>query len=1022
MKYQMFFILVLEQNAHLCQMKRYLLLLFILPSLMAQKSYFQQEVNHEISVKLNDVKHELSAFETVTYINHSPDTLKFIYFHLWANAYKDNSTALVKQKLSQGSRDLYFAKDSDRGFIDSLDFKVNNVSQKIEYDKDNIDICKVFLDQSLPPGQAVIITTPFHVKIPNARFSRLGHTGQAYYVTQWFPKPAVYDMNGWNQMPYLDQGEFYSEFGDYDVSITLPKNYVMGATGNRQENDAENAFLLQKVKETESKIAKLGSGYKADMSFPESDAEYKTIRFRQEKVHDFAWFADKRFNILRGEMLLPHTKRSVNTWSYFTDANIDLWKNSISYLSDATFYYSLWNGDYAYDNVSAVDGTIAAGGGMEYPTITIIGQASSPFELDVVITHEVGHNWFYGMLGSNERKNPWMDEGINSFNELRYVKTKYPGATLGNILGQDSGFSLLHLNRFKHYNSYYMLYLLVARQNSDQADNLPSEKYSELNYGAIVYSKTAVLFNYLMSYMGENDFDIAMQFYFDQCKFKHPRPSDLRKTLEYFSEKDLSWFFNCLLGSTLKLDYKISSYRREENGSYMINVKNAGDIKGPVALCGVKDNKVVGIVWYDGFEGSKELAFPPAEVDYFRIDYNEVSPDVRRKNNTLYTKGLFRKTEPLQLDFISLDEPYKSQVFLSPAAGYNVYNGFMIGAAYTNHELLEKCFETELVPLYGTKNNTLAGLFNARWNYHPYRFFRGINIGVRGSRFGYGDDFDYLVHKNYTKIAPYVNFDFKKKNEASRYQHRLTYRYVIVDRERFTSFTTSGDSSHKDFIYGVHDVLYQFLGDNGLHPFTAKFNYQANSDMQKLFATYTQNFYVSKSKYFELRLFAGAFLYNNPQGSIIDYRFRTSGWNGSQDYLYDYFFSARNQTTGIGAAKMIENDGALKAFSYEGQTNKWLVSLNVKSPKIFKLPLLVFADIATCASDGYVKNPLFFDIGIDLVLWRDIFEVFLPLGMSSQFTNYNSLYNKTTIFQQVRFTLNIHKLNVFDQLKQAIQF
>jgi hypothetical protein len=999
-------------------MKKWVLLLFISQIAFSQKTYFQQQVDYTINVKLNDVKHTLSANESIVYYNNSLDTLKFIYFHLWANAYKDNNSALAKQFLQQGNRSFYFAKEQDRGYIDSLDFKADNQSLKIEYDKNNPDICKVFLIQALAPGQKTIITTPFKVKIPSASFSRLGHDNQAYYITQWYPKPAVYDAGGWNQMPYLDQGEFYAEFGSFDVSITLPKNYVLAATGDRYDNEAEENFLLQKSIATEKKIRLLDSNLlKRDMSFPKSDTALKTVRFKQNNVHDFAWFTDKRYNVLRGEMVLPHTKTSVNTWAFFTDANIDLWRNAIEYISDATYYYSLWNGDYAYNNVTAVDGTIAAGGGMEYPNITIIGETSTAFELDMLITHEVGHNWFYGMLGSNERKSAWMDEGINSFNELRYVRKKYPNATLATVLGRDSTFGLLHVNKYKQAYSYYWLYAMSAKQDEDQPCALPSEAFSEMNYGAIVYSKTAILFNYLMSYMGENDFDIAMQFYFNQCKFKHPKPADLRKTLEYFSEKNLSWFFDDLIATTKKLDYKVTSVKKETDGSYSVNVKNVGNVTGPVSLYGLNKKELVGMVWYDGFKGSKTLLFPPAEITSFKIDYNEAMPDINRKNNTIRTRGLFRKTEPLKPEFIAaVDNPYKTQLFYSPIMGYNLYNGYMLGLAYYNHVFFEKKFETELAPMYAFGNKNITGIANAKINIHPKGIFSTINIDVKTQRFAYEQN---VFTNNYNKLAPYINLDFKKKYATSLFQHRLTYRYVEIVKD-----VLGEDYNQHSINYGVHDLLYQFANSNALYPTLIKVNGQVNGDMQKISVTLLQKIFVNRTKYFEIRAFAGKMNLQHDNG-YVPYYFKLSGTRGDNDYMYDNLYFGRAEQGGIAAAQFTENDGAFKVYTYLGQTNNWLATLNIKSPKLFKLPLLLYADIGTCAPDGLAnpKQNIFYDAGIDIVIARDIFEIFVPLAISQNIQDHNNFIGtKNGIFQQIRFVLNLNKVNPFGLIKQAISF
>jgi hypothetical protein len=556
----------------------------------AQQNYFQQEVNYTIDVSLNDVTHELSAFEKIQYINNSKSSLDFIYFHLWANAYKNNETALAKQLLENGETKMHFAKPNDLGYIDSLNFQVNGLPIKWEFDKEHIDICKLILNTPIKPGDTITITTPFHVKLPSAKISRLGHIDQAYAITQWYPKPAVFDREGWHPMPYLNQGEFYSEFGSYDVKITLPKNYVLAATGDRIDEAEEDQWLLNKVEETKQLIEQ--KKYSNDNSFPASSKELKTIQFKQYRVHDFAWFADKRFHALKGKILLPKSGKEVDSWAFFTNNEIELWEKSIEYINDATLFYSNMNGDYPYNHVTAVDGTISAGGGMEYPNITIIGESGNAMTLETTIMHEVGHNWFYGILGSNERKYPFMDEGLNSFYEMRYIRAKYPNLTLASLIGKDSTFNFLGLNKFKHKAEYEFAYLLAARKNIDQPIATAAKDFTEYNYGGIVYSKSALAFDYLMNYLGKEKFDEAMHFYFEEWKFEHPTPEDLIKTLQYYLNADLHWFVEELIITNKKLDYKIISHKQLEDKSHAILVKNNNKLLGPVSVSGIKDGKL----------------------------------------------------------------------------------------------------------------------------------------------------------------------------------------------------------------------------------------------------------------------------------------------------------------------------------------------------------------------------------------------------------------------------------------------
>ena len=217
-------------------------LLLIGTNIGIAQTYWQQEVNYKIDVKLDDVNHTISAFEEFEYVNNSPDQLDKIYIHLWPNAYRNGKTALGKQQYQGGETMLAYGDEKDKGGIDSLDFKVNGVTNKWEYDPEHIDIGIIYLATPLKSGERITISTPFKVKLPSGKISRLGHIDQSYQITQWYPKPAVYDKNGWNPIPYLNQGEFYSEYGSFDVSITLPKNYVVGATGDLQ-TESEISFL-----------------------------------------------------------------------------------------------------------------------------------------------------------------------------------------------------------------------------------------------------------------------------------------------------------------------------------------------------------------------------------------------------------------------------------------------------------------------------------------------------------------------------------------------------------------------------------------------------------------------------------------------------------------------------------------------------------------------------------------------------------------------------------------------------------
>ncbi len=989
-----------------------LLLLILIPGAAFAQKYFQQEVNYTIHVKLDDVKHELTADETIEYINNSPTDLPFLYFHLWPNAYKDQSTALAQQQMENGETFFYYSNEEERGYIDGLDFKVDGKTVKWEYVKDSIDICRIFLNTPVKSGEKITITTPFHVKIPSGEISRLGHIGQSYQITQWFPKPAVFDKHGWNYMPYLNQGEFYSEFGSFDVSITLPQNYVLGATGDMINEDQEMAWLDEKVKATKA-ISEFDS---KDLAFPPSDYITKTIRFKQSNVHDFAWFCDKRYHVLKGEVETPHTKNKVTTWVMFTNAEGDLWKNSISYMNDAIYYYSLWNGDYPYKQCTAVDGTISAGGGMEYPNITVIGSSGNAFSLDVVITHEVGHNWFYGMLGTNERTHPWMDEGINSFNELRYVETKYPDRKL--LEGNTGLAKAFDLTRYKHKSQYELAYLVSAKKNEDQPIEFPSAEYTQLNYGGVVYSKTAIAFDYLMAYLGESVMNEAMQKYFEVWHFKHPEPEDLRKIMQEVSGKDLSWFFNDMVKTTKKLDYKISFANKNENGSWDIGVENTGDIKGPVFIQGIKDKKLVGEVIYDGFDGKLALNFPPADVDYFKIDFVEDMPEINRNNNKIKTKGLFRKTEPVKIKFLgSLDHPDKSQLYWTPVAGWNNYNKWMFGVALYNNILPQKKFEFELMPLFSYSTNDFAGYGRVMYNIFPNgNLFQKVSIGLTGSRYAYSNEpFD----MNFNKFAPELYLEFKKKRLRNPTTHSIRYRNISIVQDHFNGkYEFNPPVYSRDTLnFNFNDITYTLSNKAKITPYSLQLNVLQGEKILKtsITAKYSYNF-KRKNKGIDVRLFAGTFIGSNSVNAG-PYRFRLSGQRGYQDYLYDNIFLGRTEREGVLAAQFRDTEGAFKVYSPLGQSAEWITALNIKSSiGNLPLPINLYADIGTTGNDGILEEKVLYNAGVCLSFRKNIFEIYFPLLMSKEIENYNKI-NGITFLETIRFTLNLNMINPFDLVR-----
>jgi len=661
--------------------------------------YFQQMVKYEIDVTLDDSAHILSAYERLEYTNNSPDTLEFIWFHLWPNAYKNDSTAFAKQQVKNGSRRFANSDKEDRGFIDSLDFLIDGIKATWETHTDWIDVAKIMLPNHLLPGMSVIIETPFIVKLPLV-FSRLGHSGKHYEITQWYPKPAVYDHKGWHQMPYLNMGEFYSEFGIFDVKITLPKDYRLMATGDLVNGEDELYWLDSLAAEGDSLHAMPKKELKKKLKLMKKNAEkaervdssyieMKTLHFHQENVHDFAWFADKNWIVRKGELLLSDSTRNITLWSFYLPKNATLWENSIEYLHDSGYWYSKFYGDYPYNHLTAVDGDLSAGGGMEYPNITVISTAGSKDLLEYVIMHEVGHNWFYGILGSNERDHTWMDEGLNEYSNIRYWQKKYKGRNEQIIISE---FVQNKLGIAKNLSMSWFTYAGYANSGKSkdaQSLNLTAEKYSASNYFQH-YSKTAVFMRYLEHYLSEDKMDEILQDFYRQWEFRHPYPEDLEAVFAAHLQEDLEWFFDNVFEKTTYVDYGII-----KTGDQFI-LDNYGTFTCPVEVAFYNgSDQEIQRDWYHKIDNKKTLSIPTGAVSA-RIDPDHHMPDVNRSNNSTKRR--------LNLNFV-WDQPtyFNHDVNIVPwLFSYNYYNRFTPGLTIFSG----------FVPGYDGSGNALSFLYD----------------------------------------------------------------------------------------------------------------------------------------------------------------------------------------------------------------------------------------------------------------------------------------------------------------------
>ncbi|MCB0763689.1 MAG: M1 family metallopeptidase [Flavobacteriales bacterium] len=996
------------------------------PLLLCGQDHWQQQVDYRIAVRLDDVAHELHASEGFTYTNNSPHTLDTLWVHLWPNAYRDRHTALCEQMDRTGDLDLHFATQEERGWIDSLDFRTNGEKLTWGYHPKHGDIGWIKLAAPLVPGASTEITTPFRVKIPDGKFSRLGHTGQAYYITQWYPKPAVFDAQGWHAMPYLTLGEFYSEFGSFDVSITLPANYVVGATGVL-DDPVESAWMDERAEEPLTMTFSGGSA-----GFPPSDARTKTLRFTQDRVHDFAWFADKRFQVRKSGIDLPRSGRHVTTWALFTPKNATLWNDAATYVDESVKHYSALVGEYPYDACTAVDGTISAGGGMEYPMVTIIGNMESREGLDNVIAHEVGHNWFYGILGSNERDHPWMDEGMNSFLELRYMRVRYPHGRLS----IDVPFIRKQLNEITDATRFQseMGYRLNARRNLDQPLSLTSDDYTEINYGTMVYMKTTLVFDHLLAYLGEEMMDRCMHAYFEEWKFKHPQPSDVRAVFERESGKDLTWVF----GEMLRADGKLDASARKLKGPNLTIRSKGLWYAAPFPVTGWNGNDSLGTVWIEPDSIRFDVRSDPAKgatldghpsrttwirtetlpwpnADRIRMDVGNRTLDIDRRNNAVRSHGLFKRGSPLKFEsLLGIEKDDHRSIYYALLPAWNGHDGFQAGLLFRNTTFPAQRTEWVLAPLYAFGSERLVG--GARIDHHFDRMrsnlFQNIHLGVSGRTSSTFHDHDASAW--YTKVSPSVQFDLKRDPLTRPWLHTIALRGVHITNtaELFAADATVRSHTEQGYVELAHTMS----DDRKLHPTTITTTLTAKEDWVRGSVEVEQGFaYNARNKQLRLRAFAGTFLGNG--GSRITNGLEAWGLSwGPEDMLYDHAYLERGATSGFTGRQYSEQQGGFKTPFLQGGSQTWLASMNLELDLPIPLPIALFASMGgapvTIRSQAgtNIETELYFEGGIGLPVVKDVLEIWFPLAVSKRIRDEEEFLGRS-VSDRIRFVIAFERMD-----------
>src|SRR6202453_1740679 len=488
----------------------------------------QRIVHYEIDAHYNATTHTVDANEILTYHNLTGQALDHFPFHLYQNAFQPNSTFVREAKVA-GNRDTGYEKweSKEYGSEDIKSLEVvgqGDLTSKLQYiqpddaNKDDKTVADVQLSKPIAPGAYVQFKITFQTKFPETQ-ARSGWKRDFVLGGQWFPKVGVWWHGAWNCHQYHAMTEFFADFGVYDVKLTVPQYEVVGASG--------------------VKVSEVSAG------------DTKTVTYHGDDIHDFAWTASPRYKVKEDGVFQGHMG-PVQMRILMQPAHWSQAERHEKILRESLAHFERWYGPYPYKTITLVDPEPdSAAGGMEYPTF-ITGDSSwfmpeGAHLPELVVEHEFGHQYWYGMVATNEFEDAWMDEGINSYSEVKVLDSilgkstsilNFLGATLGEREVQRLG------------------YIGVA--DLDPIAQKAYDYYNFNSYGGITYGKTASVLLTLEGIIGEDTMNKAMRTYFMKYRFTHPTKEDFLKTIEEVSGKDLRWYFNQAIYGSQVMDYRVS--------------------------------------------------------------------------------------------------------------------------------------------------------------------------------------------------------------------------------------------------------------------------------------------------------------------------------------------------------------------------------------------------------------------------------------------------------------------------------
>ncbi|MEM7417937.1 MAG: M1 family metallopeptidase, partial [Gemmatimonadota bacterium] len=627
-------------------------------------SYWQQWAGYQIDAELDPESSRLTGSVQILYHHDAPANLQSVFVHLHQNLHKAGSPRYESQEITDGVTITSLSADGE-------DLIEGEISDGPGWEVDGT-ILQVRPTIRLERGDTLQLDIGWEVELPQRGAGRMGHSdNEVFFVAYWYPKMAIFDnLRGWNAQPYLGNAEFYDDFGDYEVNLTVPTGWTLMATGELENpNEVFSAVTVNRLEAaaTADTLVTIASRASRDAGSVTADGVdgKLTYRFRAENVRDFAFTAS---NVQRwdatsalvpesvsmvadeddsddtegengdaengegGEMetaAMPSGPRRVLIHSFWREDRAPLWAQQWEFAKQSIEFHSEYTGmSYPWPHMTSVEGADIIEGGMEFPMMTVMGSYEGQEATDLfnVTSHEIGHMWIPLIVSTDEKRHAWLDEGTTTYLEHESRMDLWPGVDHHRVEGR--------------------YYLQAAAAGAEQSMMRHGDYYEPgPGYGVASYAKPAALLRSLRAVIGEETFDEALATFLHEWAYKHPSPWDFFNTFERFAEEDLDWFWSSFYYNTWTLDHAVASVAPQTGGGAIVTIEDRSSAIFP-ATVRIRTANGMDFVhqipvehWLAGNATYEiDIAATAGQVRRVEIDPDGFSPDVDRSNN-LWPQG-----------------------------------------------------------------------------------------------------------------------------------------------------------------------------------------------------------------------------------------------------------------------------------------------------------------------------------------------------------------------------------------------